>query len=139
MKLIEKFAAYAEKHKIPMGLNQQQTIVEANTLINKHIKPADIEAIYIALYGSYAAIFLCVKNAPKPKNDGRRITLRLFGTVIDYQKYTSLWLDAARKSPSKTWYYIPKVGTVRKMHDAASAEWAMHNINSQGKMIYLEL
>ena len=136
MTLIKKFAAYIEKNKVALTTNQQATIIEGNTLITAHYPKAD--AVYIVLSGNYASMFLLVKEAPKIKNDGTHMSIRLFGRTLDYHKYVEMWMNAARKRPGEQWFYVPKTGSIRKMN-IASAEWAIHNINSQNRMVYLEL
>ena len=52
---------------------------------------------------------------------------------VDFNDYTSGWVAAAR-NPGTAWF-IPAHGPAKQM-DSFSAEWALHNVASQRRLIW---
>lgn len=136
MRLIEKFAKYVEDHKVPLTHGQKSGLIEANSFIPEHVPCSKIGGMYVFLKGNSVAVVL-MTPAPKPVNDHKnlKIWIKLFGKKVDYQKYTSAWISFVRGTKDNKCFFVPKHGAVKKM-DSSSAEWSIHNINSQGRMIF---
>ena len=62
------------------------------------------------------------------------IEIKLFGRIVDFQEYVRRWVAAAKNS-DEAWHYTPRQDP-HKMLTPVEAEWVIHNINAQKRMIY---